>query len=128
MPSTKRRSRRVRRVALGLVTSWPLAYVAGWAPQLLELLRYFARRRAGGAALPEPPELGLAIAMYLGTALLVVVLVLGYALHLAGCRLVPEEQKLPWVLLLVLGSVLVLPIYFWLYVWPEPDAEVDPPG
>jgi hypothetical protein len=48
-----------------------------------------------------------------------------YFVHLAQARQVPDEERLPWALLLVLGSVLVMPVYWFFHVW-RPIDRISP--
>ena len=119
---------RKRRLILGLLTAWPLAYVLIFlaAPPLR--LWFVAR---GWKALSDgltPLMLG-GLAMHVTTLVVAGALVLVYAMHLSGTKRVPEPQKLPWLLLLVLASVVSMPVYWALYVWPEPKTpEASPRG
>ena len=119
---------RKRRLFLGLATAWPLAYVLIFlaAPPLR---LWFAAR--GWKVLSEgltPLMLG-GLLMHVTTLVVAGALLLVYAMHLAGTDRVPEPQKLPWLLLLVLASVVSMPVYWALYVWPEPKSpEYRPRG
>lgn len=119
-------SRRLRWL-LGLATAWPLAYLTLFLPQLLEVMHFLAGRRSGGPAFPDTPALVFAFALHTVTMVVVAALVVAYVAHLSKNARIPEEQKLPWVLLLVLGSVLVMPVYFALHVArPDARATVEP--
>lgn len=107
---------------LGLATAWPLAYVLvflAWrACRLWFAVRGWHALAAGFSA-PMAAALGLHVATLVLAGLLTVV----YAIDLAGTPRVVDEQRLPWVLLLLLLGVVVMPAYWYLYVWREPLAR-----
>lgn len=59
-------------------------------------------------------------AMAMLTGVLVAGMLVACATHLLLSKTIPEEQKLPWILLLVTTSIVSMPVYWYLYVWRKP--------
>ncbi len=51
--------------------------------------------------------------MYLYTGFLLTF----YLIHLFGNRNIGKERKILWTLLLILGSLLTMPVYWFLHIW-----------
>lgn len=59
----------------------------------------------------------LLIALGVVQVSLVFVLLLSYAVHLFRFKAVPENQRPLWLAMMVIGNLLVFPIYWFFYVW-----------
>jgi hypothetical protein len=72
---------------------------------------------------------GLFFATFLVTAALLVI----YSVHLARTGQMDADKKVFWAVVLVSGSVIAMPIYWYYYLWLEPRGEggapqADPSG
>jgi hypothetical protein len=92
----------VRNWLLGAVTLWVLVYTA-----------YFVV-----FVLPEP----LLLASLATTFVLIAALLAIYLADAHRNRRVPEDRRTPWAVALVMASVLVMPVYWWLYLRPRAQA------
>jgi apolipoprotein N-acyltransferase len=97
----------------------PLLYVLGFLLVKPFRLWFVAR---GWSSMGADVSPGLLVAMALHGVMLVWTgaLVVVHAIHLAATDRVPEGQRLAWLVLLLVAGVLVLPVYWYLYVWDEP--------
>jgi heme/copper-type cytochrome/quinol oxidase subunit 3 len=94
---------RRRAVGLGALTLWPLIFVA-MSPWLAGSGSAAGARAAwAAAALP--------------TALLVPGLVVFYVRHATRNWNVPRRRRPWWAAALVLGALVVMPVYWWRHVW-----------
>ena len=115
---------RTRQLWIGLAGLWPLAYVALLAADRSLRILTFGPSFGDLAAHAGAPLIEAKVALAL-TSLLIVGLVLACLAHLSRARDVPEEQQLPWALLLITSSVLAVPAYWYFQVWRS--VEKPPP-
>lgn len=87
---------------LGVVTLWPPAYI------VLFLI----------AAALEEFESAIVI-LHAFTALLLIVLLVIYVVHVFRNERLPDERKTLWATVILLGSAFAMPVYWWQYIWGE---------
>jgi hypothetical protein len=97
------------RLLAGLLTIFPLAYTGYLIPRVFALL---------GATTPSIPQMNAfvhinAIAMIPCYAALGMCLV-----YLYRSARIPHERQTLWLMLLLFGSVFVLPIFWYIYIRP----------
>ncbi|MEO8429942.1 MAG: hypothetical protein ABI592_00425 [Acidobacteriota bacterium] len=92
-----------KKLALGVLTVIPILYV-------LSFLFFLDRPGARVAFLQS---------VHLGVIVLALALMLFYLVDVFRNQRVPSDKRALWAGLLVLGSVFVEPVYFWLYIWRE---------
>lgn len=107
---------RTKALALGALTLWPLAYVM----LFLAAMAYLAIFRGDGSM---PPYLALIFIVHLLTMGATLGLLVFYMVHLFRNEAVPQEQKALWAVVLFLGNVLSMPVYWYLYIWAPPADE-----
>src|SRR3954466_9221278 len=110
---------RRRKLTLAVVTAWPLLYMVlfiGW------IVWAFASSAAGDDALPG---FGVVFGLHIATMLLILGLTIFYVLHALRSGRVPPNERLLWVVILFVGNAIAMPIYWWLYVWKEPEPAVQ---
>jgi len=103
-------------LALGVLTLWPVVYVM----LFMSLMAYMVIFSTSGSM---PPFLGLIFVLHLSTMLEVFVLLVFYIVHLFKTTVIPVEKKALWGVVLFLGNVLAMPVYWYLYVWSPPAEE-----
>ena len=111
---------KARKLLLGAATAWPLAYVAIFARTLVEVAL---------AGFVPPPELvsgslplvAAQLAVHLGTLVLIVALGAFYVKDAFRSPRVPEDRRVVWVVLNVVGGFLAQVPYWYLYVWRGRD-------
>jgi hypothetical protein len=115
--------KRTQKIGLAICTVWPVIYVLA----LLTVARVVDLKSVVG---PSPPPEGLPVWFLLLLALHLITILAGGAVTIfylwrvfKGGR-IPRHMRLPWVLFLVLGSIVAVIPFFWLYVWP--DEAVSP--
>jgi hypothetical protein len=60
----------------------------------------------------------LTILLYWGIAVI-------YIIHAVKSKRAPKQQKVLWVVLLILGGVVAMIVYWVLFIWRTPKAAVD---
>jgi magnesium-transporting ATPase (P-type) len=103
---------------LGVLTLWPLIYIFVFIAVVITQLT------ADTSDLLDPSgDSTDAVDSLLLAHLLTMALILGllvfYVAHAVRSPRVPDNQRVLWAIFLVLGSMIAMPIYFWLYVWPD---------
>jgi hypothetical protein len=46
-----------------------------------------------------------------------------YIIHLFKTNAIPQEKKALWAVVLFLGNILAMPVYWYLYIWREPQSS-----
>ena len=119
---TKRQQRLLLTAAL-----WPLLYTVVLLGLPATRLWFVDRGWRMVAGIPTPGE-SLAMVLHAATLVEAGITLLLCALHLATTQKVPEPQRLPWLLLMLLTGPVTLPAYVWLWVLrPTPVERLRPP-
>jgi hypothetical protein len=116
------------KVALGLLTVWPLAYMCLFFAMIaFFMFTIMAAARSHGPA-PEGIDFWFFVvfALHFATALLTMGLMVFYIVHLFQTNLVANDRKVLWAIVLFMGGPIAMPIYFWLYLWREPPPAPLP--
>lgn len=116
---------RGRAIALGLFTLWPFVYAVLFMSSIL----FFVVADIATAVSPaESPDAFLLIfPLHLLTMLEILVLQVIYVVYLFGTDRVRQDKKALWAAVLILGNMIAMPVFWYLYVWRRPDdagAEV----
>ena len=107
---------RTKALALGALTIWPVVYTL----LFMGMMAYMALFTANGSM---PPFLALIFVLHLLTMLEVFVLLVFYVVHLFKTAAIPQDKKALWGVVLFLGNVLSMPVYWYLYIWNPPAEE-----
>lgn len=110
----------MNRKILGLVTLWPLIYV-------LFFFVVVGVATAQGGGDPDNAELlipfeGL-VALHIGTILLTIALLLVYVRDAYSNPQIDDDKRAFWAVVLLTGSMIAMPIYWWLYMRPDRGAD-----
>jgi hypothetical protein len=106
------------KVAIGGLSLWPVVYmflfIAFMFTSIFWMSSDGARHSAG------PPLAFLVIfGLHLGTILMVFALLAFYMVFLFKTDRVPPDKKALWAVVLFLGHMFSIPVFFYLYVWPD---------
>jgi hypothetical protein len=113
----------ILKVLLGVLTFWPPLYMLIF---LVFFIGTFSSVFTGSAT--EPPQLltsafPVIMVLHLSTILLSFVLLTVYIVDLFKTDRITDQQKTLWAIVLFLGSLLAMPIYWVLYVWRAPSPR-----
>ena len=100
---------------LAVLTAWPLVYFFVFVGFLVVTV-------AGGLGDAEPDGMRALFALHIATMLIIIGLLIFYVVHAYRSPRVPEDRRVLWTILLLFGSMVAMPIYFWLYIRPA-DAQ-----
>jgi intracellular septation protein A len=102
----------MRRALMLFAALWPLVYMIAFVVLILE-----SALRGGGA--PDHDLLvpfGVLVALHVATMLVMVAGLIAYVVHAWRNPRVKKDERTLWVLVLLLGGPIAMPIYWWIYV------------
>jgi ABC-type Na+ efflux pump permease subunit len=70
-----------------------------------------------------PPGVSLIFALQFVTIILMFVLLFIYIKDVFTNQRIPQDKKALWVVVLFVGNMIAMPVYFYLYIWKEPKQE-----
>jgi type II secretory pathway component PulF len=110
---------------LGLLTILPIGYLVFFLTFLIPRLSSLLEA--------DPPQLERYFSLFhtvVRLHLIMIVLSLAligfYIFYLFKTDRVPTDKKSVWASVLFLGNFLTMPVFWYLYVWREPDAPAIP--
>lgn len=72
-----------------------------------------------------PDDFELLFRLHLATMALIFAQLIFYIIYLFRTQRVPQGKKALWAVVLFMGNMIAIPIFWFLYVWCEPSSEVD---
>lgn len=107
---------------LGIASIWPFIYsILGFFVFFLTFFTFPLSEGRNSSNLFDILFPVLFICHFL-TVFLVLFLMSVYIFHVIKNKKLSEQSKLLWVILLIIANVLVLPIYWYIYIWKESDV------
>lgn len=118
------------KIVVGVFTAWPLLYIVVFFAFIAGTMFWMSQSASGDESHSSGPPVGLFLlfAAHFATILLMFGLIAFYIIFLFKTDRVPQDQKALWAVVLFLGNMLAMPVFFCLYVWPEewPRRKGDP--
>lgn len=109
------------KVVVGLLTAWPILYAGLFFIFMVWMVAWISRTSGPGgdqsSSLPGPAMLMFVV--HFLTILLVFGLMAFYLVYLFKTKRVPENTKALWAVGVIVGGVVAMPAFFYLYVWPD---------
>jgi intracellular septation protein A len=102
----------MRRVLMLFGALWPAIYMVFFIVLVVE-----ATVRNGGD--PDNDLLvpfGVVMALHITTMLIILAAAVAFVIHAWRNSHIDKDQRMLWVLVLLLGAPIAMPIYWWLYV------------
>jgi hypothetical protein len=101
------------KVLVGAVTLWPIFY-------MFVFMGTFAMSFVGAGRYHEPDDwFKWLMFLHFGTMVVMLALITFYIVELFRTDRVREDRKALWAVVLFLGNMFSMPIFFWLYIWPD---------
>ncbi len=111
---------KTKKMLLGLATLWPMVYKGLF---FMFVFAFFVM----AITRTQPRILGVAFAaifpLHILTMVGMVALLFVYIRDLFRNDRVPSDQKALWAVVLLLGGIIAMPIYWYLYIWKEPQPQ-----
>lgn len=120
-----RLSRRLK-IILGVVTLWPFIYVVIAFAGMLTTALFLGLGETQPTRMPLPVI--LMIVGHLITMFIIIALITFYVVYLFTTDRIRQDKKALWAVVLFLGHILAMPVFFVLYVWPEESGNGTPAG
>jgi hypothetical protein len=122
------------KVLLGIGSLWPMIYIFVFAFGFgLFFFLAAAQGSTGHMDGAEPPAAVIAamvlfLAMHIGTIFPVWGMLVFFIIHLVQTIRVPNDQKALWAVILFLGAMIAMPVYWYMYIWREPSPPREAVG
>jgi hypothetical protein len=112
---------RPTKIVVGILTAWPVAYIFLFFAFIAGIIFWVSRSASGGGPHSSGPPVAflLLFAAHFATILLMFGLIAFYIVFLFKSDRVPQDKKALWAAVLFLGNMLAMPVFFYLYVWPD---------
>lgn len=112
------------KLILGLATLWPLVYMfifmAFWFYMVLGIASQSEERTSASI-----PTWFVAIFVMHGITMLVIfALLVIYIVNVFRNDRVAKDKKALWAVVLFLGNMIAMPIYWYLYIWPSNERRL----
>jgi hypothetical protein len=104
------------KVVIGALTLWPFLYILIFIGVAFVSV---VGARESGPSTGFPIGFALLFAAHFLTMLLMFGLVAFYVAFLFKTDRVPSDKKALWAVVLFLGNMIAMPVFFWFYVWPD---------
>jgi hypothetical protein len=109
------------KLLVGALSAWPFIYMFFFFGFIATSF-FWMDQTAGRAGEPSsgiPIALALVFAAHFGTMLLIFGLLIFYIIYLFKTDRVPQDKKALWAAVLILGNMLAMPVFFYIYVRPD---------
>jgi len=106
-----------RRILLGILSIWPLVYI------ILFIIYAMVISEITSSNIPFI----IMILLHILTILLSWALIIFYIVHALRTIKPPDDMRIIWVIILVVGNVIANPIYWYLRIWREREKEETAP-
>lgn len=109
------------KLILGLATLLPLVYMILYFVVFISL---FFSSVLGNPPIGVPGEQHFA-SMFIGHFIMmlwIMALLVFYIVHLFKNESIPNDKKALWAIVIFLGNVLAMPVYWYIYVWNTPGT------
>jgi hypothetical protein len=109
------------KLAIGALTVWPVVYMFLFMAFVAGTMIWMGRAPKGGPAHSAGVPLAFfaVFAAHFATILLTFGLIVFYIVFLFKTDRVPQDKKALWAAVLFLGAFVAMPVFFYLYVWPD---------
>ncbi|MBI4743378.1 MAG: hypothetical protein HY776_00890 [Actinobacteria bacterium] len=112
------------KIMLGIASLWPILYMTIFF--VFTFSQVFLFSQEGPMSPSSPPTWFLVIfGLHFLTMLWIFVLLIIYIVNVFRNNRVAKEKKALWAVVLFLGNVVAMPVYWYLYIWREPKKTIE---
>jgi len=109
---------RGKKITLAIFTAWPLFYMVLFMCSMFGMF-FFAD---GGHSSGPDIFFMIIFPLHFFTMFEILALMVIYIVHLFKTDAVPQDKKALWAVVLLLGNMIAMPIYWYLYIWEKPPT------
>ena len=102
------------KLLLGVLTLWPFAYIVLFFVVVVATELFMP---GPGDAPGPPPLIALILPLHFLTMLVIVALLVFYIVNVFRNDRVEKDKKAVWAIVLFFGSMIAMPIYWYIYIW-----------
>jgi len=102
-----------QKIILGILSIWPLVYIVFF------VIYAFVISELTSSNVPFI----ILIVLHVLTILLIWAMIIFNIIHVLRTIKPPNELRIVWVILLLLGNMIANPVYWYLHIWREPKLE-----
>jgi hypothetical protein len=103
-------------IALAVFTVWPSVYIVLFIGTAFVMI--MSDITGGGQSSMSPVE-KIILPLHFLTMLVMLVLLVVYVLDVFKTDRISQDKKALWVVVLILGNVIAMPVYWYTYIWKE---------
>src|SRR5262245_16588551 len=101
-------------IALAVLTSWPIAYIVLFICTAFVMI--LSDGTGGGQSTMSPVE-RIILPLHFLTMLVMLALLVVYGSDVFKTDRISQDKKPLWVVVLFLGNVIAMPVYWYVYIW-----------
>jgi phosphatidylglycerophosphate synthase len=111
------------KIALAVVSIWPFIWIIIFVAFMFGMMFVFSSAAKGGGREHGMP---LAMMLFFGGHFLTMLLMFGltafYIVYLFRTDRIAQDKKALWAIVLFMGNIIAFPVFWYLYIWKEPEA------
>lgn len=117
------RMSRQKAIVLAIFTVWPFLYMLFFMCTIFGLMM---SGFGGSSDSSGPPAILLVLfPLHFLTMLEIIVLMVFYIVDVFKTDRVPQDKKALWAVVLFLGNIIAMPVYWYLYIWKPIGPGID---
>jgi hypothetical protein len=110
------------KIILGILTIWPILYIFIFMAYIF--LSTFLAFNSSNAN-DTMPDFFIIFILHFFTILMSMALLIYYVINIFKNDRVKSDQKALWAIILFVGNMIAMPIYFYLFIWKEPTNVIS---
>jgi hypothetical protein len=115
---------RPAKILVGALSLWPLVYMFVFIAFMFGMVFFIDQAASNGSHQQGPPAaFMLLFAVHMGTILMMFGLIAFYMVYLFKSDRVAQDKKALWAVVLFLGGMIAMPVFFYLYIWPDAPRQ-----
>jgi hypothetical protein len=115
------------KVLVAAATCWPILYFFIFMGFMIFQVFLGGMRPSHGASGPPRPFM-IIFALHFLTILWIFGLLAFYLTYLFKTDRIGQDKKALWAVVLFMGNMIAMPIFFVVYVWPDPPRKTELPS
>ncbi len=123
------RMTKAMKILLGAATAWPIVYMVGFSAIVFSAAMgaVMGGVNGGGSAPPTVGSMAPMFVLHAFTMLETLGLLVFYVVHAIKNDKLDQNTRLLWAVVIFVGNVLAMPIYYFLHVWPDHSEPASNP-